>query len=186
MSDYSELGLATHYVTPNSFSDILLQITQLDSPSSSQISSIIASYSPPSPPANSPTSSKATSDGQTPITGETRDLLDKTFSLKSIKEIHDALINAEGDESLSQEVREWAKAQKEMMDLRSPTGMAVALEGYKKAKQAQRLDVTLQNGETTPGIPCFLAECCLDMSMATAFTVSTGSGQIPCAHVEVS
>jgi hypothetical protein len=36
------------------------------------------------------------------------------------------------------------------MDERSPTAMAVALEGYKKAKKSQRLDRTLENGESYP------------------------------------
>ena len=56
------------------------------------------------------------------------------------------MTKAAEDESLTSGVNEWAKVQREMMDLRSPTGMAVALEGYRKAKKAQRLDVTLQNG----------------------------------------
>jgi len=138
--------LATHYVTPNTFDDMMLQIKQLDDPKSSQISSIVASYAPPLPSANSPTSAKATPDGPSPIVGEIRDFLDSTFGLKSIKDIYEALLKAAEDASLTTEVKSWANEQKVMMDLRSPTGMAVALEGYKKARKAQRLDVTLQDG----------------------------------------
>ena len=43
-------------------------------------------------------------------------------------------------------VRDWASEQKKIMDQRSPTGMAVAMEGYLRALQAKRLDVTLENG----------------------------------------
>ena len=145
-SDFSELGLATHFVDPSSFSDILLQITQLDNPSSSLISSIVASHSPPPPPAKSPSSSREYPDGPCPITGDIREFLDNTFNLESIADIHAALGKAEEIDSLSDGVKAWAKTQKEMMDMRSPTGMAVALEGFRRARQAHRLDETLQNG----------------------------------------
>jgi 3-hydroxyisobutyryl-CoA hydrolase len=52
------------------------------------------------------------------------------------------------DDKLEGATRDWAKAQKVHMDERSPTAMAVALEGYKKAKKSQRLDRTLENGES--------------------------------------
>ena len=142
----SELGIATHYVHPSIIPDILLQITQLDNPTLSQISSIVSSFAPPTPSSSGPTSTKATPDGPSLITGEIRDFLDKTFSLADLKRIYQALSKAAEDEALSEGVRTWAKEQKAIMDLRSPTGMAVALEGYRKAKKAQRLDVALRNG----------------------------------------
>ena len=50
------------------------------------------------------------------------------------------------DYEISDQVKTWAEQQKKLMDLRSPTGMAVALEGYLQAKKAKRLDLTLGNG----------------------------------------
>lgn len=62
----------------------------------------------------------------------------------------------EKDEALSEDVRAWAKEQKATLDAKSPSGMAVALTAFKKARQSKRLDKTLLN----------------DMAMATAFAVS--------------
>jgi 3-hydroxyisobutyryl-CoA hydrolase len=63
------------------------------------------------------------------------------------------------NEQLSAELRQWAGEQKAILDAKSPSGMAVALESYKRAKAAKRLDNTLLN----------------DMAMATAFSVSHDS-----------
>ncbi|OCF36821.1 3-hydroxyisobutyryl-CoA hydrolase [Kwoniella heveanensis CBS 569] len=148
-----ELGIATHYVTPNVLPEIISQITQLESPTLAQISSLVSSYSS-APSSSSEPSSKASPDGPSPIKGEIREFLDKTFSLKSIAEVDQALSKAATNEKLSQEVRDWAKLQKELIDQRGPTSTAVALAGYKKAKESRRLDRTLLN----------------DFSMATAFS----------------
>ncbi|WWC89284.1 uncharacterized protein L201_004205 [Kwoniella dendrophila CBS 6074] len=149
-----ELGIATHYVTPNLLPTIINEITQLDSPSLQQISSLISSYtSEPSSTSLSSESSKTNPDGYTPITGEIREFLDKTFGLKSIPEINNALTKSQNDDSLSEETRKWAKKQQDIMNSRSPTSTAVALTGYRKAKESRRLDRTLLN----------------DISMATAF-----------------
>ncbi|WVW83953.1 hypothetical protein I302_105976 [Kwoniella bestiolae CBS 10118] len=150
-----ELGIATHYVTPNLLPTIINEITSLDSPTSSQISSIVSSYtSTPSSSSLDGESSKTNPDGRTPIRGEIREFLDKTFSLRSISEIDKALTKAQSDESLSEETKKWAKAQQDILAQRSPTSTAVALTGYRKAKEARRLDRTLLN----------------DISMATAFS----------------
>ncbi|KAK4683792.1 hypothetical protein P7C73_g6434, partial [Tremellales sp. Uapishka_1] len=138
-----ELGIATHYVDPSSLPSLLDQISQLSSPSTSTLSTIISSYHPSSSSSsNLASSSKSSPEGPSPITGAIRDFLDKTFSLKSIKEIYDALGKTETEAT---EVQEWAKAQRDLMDLRSPTGMAVALEGSVKARKAERLDFVLSN-----------------------------------------
>lgn len=150
----SELGLATHYVTPSSIPDIVRQISEHTSPTAQNISSLISSYAPPP---SSEVNSKSQPDGSTPITGEIRRFLDATFSKSSLTEVYRALEQGEKDQELSQEVREWAKEQKATLDAKSPSGMAVALSAFKKARQAQRLDTTLLN----------------DMAMATAFAVST-------------
>jgi len=76
-----------------------------------------------------------------------RKFLDKTFKHDNVNAIYQGLEKAEADESLSAEVKAWAKEQKAFMDVRSPTGMAVALEGYRRAAGAKRLDVVLQGGE---------------------------------------
>ncbi|ORY21094.1 ClpP/crotonase-like domain-containing protein [Naematelia encephala] len=151
-----ELGLATHYVYTNRLEDLKGQLAQLDNPSLPVISSLIASYSAEVVDGtdSSVVSSRQSPEAPSGIKGEIRVFLDKTFGHKSIAEIHEALVKAEQDETLSGEVKEWAKVQKEAMDMRSPTGMAVALEAYKAAKKSQRLDLALQN----------------DISMATAFS----------------
>ncbi|WVQ99430.1 hypothetical protein IAU59_006565 [Kwoniella sp. CBS 9459] len=148
-----ELGIATHYVTPNVLPEIVNQITQLESPTLAQISSIVSSYTS-SPTSSTEPSSKTSPDGPSPIKGEIREFLDKTFGLKSIAEVDQALSKAVTNDKLSQEVRDWAKLQKELIDQRGPTSTAVALAGYKKAKESRRLDRTLLN----------------DFSMATAFS----------------
>ncbi|WVF71488.1 hypothetical protein IAT40_006294 [Kwoniella sp. CBS 6097] len=149
-----ELGIATHYVTPNVLPEIINQITQLESPTLAQISSLVSSYTSAPSASSSEPSSKASPDGPSPIKGEIREFLDKTFNLKSIAEVDQALSKAVTNEKLSQEVRDWAKLQKELIDQRGPTSTAVALAGYKKAKESRRLDRTLLN----------------DFSMATAFS----------------
>nr|XP_018262939.1 3-hydroxyisobutyryl-CoA hydrolase [Kwoniella dejecticola CBS 10117]OBR85097.1 3-hydroxyisobutyryl-CoA hydrolase [Kwoniella dejecticola CBS 10117] len=151
-----ELGIATHYVTPNLLPTIINEITQLDSPTSAQISSIVSSYTasaPAGPDSGSDLSSKSNPDGLSPIKGEIRGFLDKTFSLKSIPEIHSALTKSQSDSALSGEVKEWARVQLDLLNARSPTSTAVALTGYRKAKEARRLDRVLLN----------------DITMATAF-----------------
>lgn len=151
----SELGLATHYVTADSISDIVRQISEHPSPTIENVSALISSYAP-STSSSKEVNSKSNPDGSTPITGEIRRFLDATFSRSSLTEVYQALDQGEKDESLSQEVREWAKEQKATLDAKSPSGMAVALTAFKKARKAQRLDKTLLN----------------DMLMATAFAVS--------------
>ncbi|WVR07081.1 hypothetical protein IAU60_004120 [Kwoniella sp. DSM 27419] len=148
-----ELGIATHYVTPNVLSEIIHQITQLDNPTLPQISSLISSYTSAAASASTGTNSKASPDAPSPVTGEIRRFLDKTFSLKSIGEIDAALSKAATNDKLSAEVKKWAQEQKDLIAQRSPTSTAVALAGVTKAKQSRRLDRTLLN----------------DISMATAF-----------------
>ncbi|OXG36783.1 3-hydroxyisobutyryl-CoA hydrolase [Cryptococcus neoformans] len=147
-----ELGIATHYVTENNVSDIVYQITQHPSPTPANISSLISAYTAPASTTNE-ASSKSSPDGHTPIKGEIRKFLDKTFNKKSIQEIYAALDKSQSDDKLSSDVKEWAAQQKLQMEARSPTGMAVALQNYRKARETRRLDRTLLN----------------DISMATAY-----------------
>lgn len=42
-------------------------------------------------------------------------------------------------------MQEWAAAQRKIMDERSPTGMAVALENFRLTQKAKRLNTTLEN-----------------------------------------
>lgn len=143
--------MATHYVTPASIPDIIRQISEHPTPDTKNISGLISSYAPPP---SSETNSKANPDGSTVITGEIRRFLDATFSKSSLTEVYQALERGEKHESA--DVQNWAKEQKAVMDAKSPSGMAVALLAFKKAREAQRLDRTLLN----------------DMAMATAFAVS--------------
>ena len=64
-----------------------------------------------------------------------------------MKKIYDALSAAQSNEKLSAQVKHWAGEQQILLEHRSPTGMAVALEGYRRAQKAKRLDVVLDNGE---------------------------------------
>lgn len=139
-----ELGLATHYVEPDAIPAMVEALSQLENPTLEQISNIVASFHVAAPE-GAEVSSKNSREGPSPITGEIRTFLDKTFGLASIQEIYAALQAAQEDSSLSQEVKDWAKAQKAIMDHRSPTGMAVALENFKLARKAQRLSTALEN-----------------------------------------
>lgn len=143
----SELGLATHYAQSESLQRLVGEISQLPYPTFTSLSGLLSSHSPPTV---QPTdiNSKSNPNGTTVIKGDIRDFLDRTFRLKSIKQIYEKLQKAENDESLSSEVKVWAKEQQGYMDARSPTGMAVALEGYRRARQAKRLDITLKNGQS--------------------------------------
>ena len=143
--------MATHYVSASSISDIIRQISEHPTPSTRNISALIASYAPPP---SSEVNSKTNPDGSTVITGEIRKFLDETFSKSSLTEVYRAL--EKGEKHESKQVQDWAKEQKAILDAKSPSGMAVALSAFKKAREAQRLDQTLLN----------------DMAMATAFAVS--------------
>lgn len=163
-----DLGIATHYVSPNSINDIIFQISQLQSPSAFDISKVVASYTIP---ASSGVNSKEAPEATTPITGEIRSFLDKAFGNKSIPAVYEALEKAVGDEKLSEEVKSWAKVQKEMMEQRSPTGMSVALEAFRRARSSMRLDEVLKDGMWIDRMPK-TSLTSIDISMATAFCVS--------------
>lgn len=165
----SELGLATHYITPESIPHVVHEISQLSNPSEQHISEIVSSFSPP-PPSSSELSSKKNPDGHTAITGDIRRHLDWAFSRKSVSEIYESLKKTETDEKASEAVKAWAQEQRTIMDARSPTGMAVALEGYRRARHSKRLDDVLHNGKQThTSIICVLMP---DIAMATGFSVS--------------
>ncbi|KAL1411515.1 3-hydroxyisobutyryl-CoA hydrolase [Vanrija albida] len=143
-----ELGLATHYVDPESLPSLLEALNQIEEPSFETISNLVSSYHVGPAPAGTAVSSKASREGPSPITGEIRAFLDKTFGLPSLQDIYAALKAAEGDSSLAAEVREWATAQRGILDERSPTGMAVALENFRLARKAKRLNEVLDNDIT--------------------------------------
>lgn len=104
------------------------------------------------------------------------DFLDHAFGQTSIQEVYAELEKAGGDYDVKDEIRAWAGEQKKIMDSRSPTGMAVALEGYRQAKQAKRLDITLENGRYKTSVSTANADYLdPDMSMATGFAVSVPS-----------
>lgn len=119
------------------------ELKALKNPTAESVADLVSSYQlPPGDPSAAP-SSKESRDGRTPITGEIRTFLDATFSLPSIGEVYAALQAAESSSSLSPEVKTWAATQCTMMDDRSPSGMAVALEKYKRARATRRLDAAL-------------------------------------------
>ncbi|WVQ85888.1 hypothetical protein IAT38_008056 [Cryptococcus sp. DSM 104549] len=132
-----ELGLATDYIQPNAIPTLIDDISSLPSPTLPFISSLIPA---PPPPSSSALSSKANPDGSTHIRGAVREFIDATFSLGTIPEILTALRRAEEDPDVSKDVRRFAKEQRETMETRGPTGMALALEGYRKARREKRLD----------------------------------------------
>lgn len=120
------------------------QLKELENPTLENVSALVSAYHVSAPEGVAP-SSRDSREGPSPITGEIRAFLDKTFGLPSIQEIYAALKSAEADSSLSAEVKEWAGKQREIMDHRSPTGMAVALANFKLAKAAKRLNTALEN-----------------------------------------
>ena len=144
--------MATHYVPESALETIIFDIQQLANPSSVQISTLIANHSAPPPTKGTAPSSKASRDGHTPIKADIMDFLDHAFGQSSIQEVYAELEKAENDYEVKDDIRAWAGEQKKIMHARSPTGMAVALEGYQQAKQAKRLDVTLENGTSPPSL----------------------------------
>ncbi|EIW70338.1 hypothetical protein TREMEDRAFT_60829 [Tremella mesenterica DSM 1558] len=150
-----ELGIATHYVPSASIAPILHQITHHTGSELNTVtlSRIVSSYHLPSSGSSAP-SSKSSPDGPSSIKGDIRVFIDQVFSQSQVKDIYDSIVAAIDSQELSEEVKEWAKEQKEIMDKRSPTGMAVALEGFRRAKQEKKLDKVLLN----------------DFAMATSFS----------------
>lgn len=142
---FSELGIATHYVAESSLPDLVKQITHHPKPTTENLSALISSFNLPSSTSSAP-SSKSTPDSPSPITLEIRQFIDNTFSAPSVKDIHARLVAAGENKELSEDVRKWAAVQRGYLEEKSPTGMAVALEGYTLAKNSKRLDKVLQNG----------------------------------------
>lgn len=142
------MGIATHYVAESSLPDLVRQITHHPKPTSENLSKLISSFNLPTSTTSEP-SSKSNPDAKSPITLEIRQFLDNTFSATSVKEIHFRLVSARKNENLSAEVKKWAEVQIGYLEEKSPTGMAVALEGYHLARKSKRLDQTLRNGMLT-------------------------------------
>jgi 3-hydroxyisobutyryl-CoA hydrolase len=141
----SELGIATHYVAESSLPDLVRQITHHPKPTAENLSKLIASFSLPASTSSAP-SSKSNPDANSPVSLDIRQFLDNTFSAPSVREIHNRLVAAASNDGLSDEVKKWAEVQRGYLEEKSPTGMAVALEGYRLAKNSKRLDQALQNG----------------------------------------
>ncbi|GMK54793.1 hypothetical protein CspeluHIS016_0113790 [Cutaneotrichosporon spelunceum] len=136
-----ELGIATHYVAEEAVPEIQERLAALESPAPEQISDIVAEYHLAG---GEGITSKANPNGRTPITGEVRRFLDSAFAHTSFRELYTHLVEAETDTSLSPEVQAWAREQREMVDTRGPTGMAVAVENYHSAAKAKRLATTFE------------------------------------------
>lgn len=137
-----ELGIATHYVAEESVPEIKKRLVALESPTAEEAAAIVAEYHLP---ASDGVVSKTNPSGSSLVKGEIRKFLDDTFGLNGLKAIYTRLAEAETDTSLSPEVQAWAKEQRQMMDMRGPTGMAVACENYHMAEQHKRFATTLEN-----------------------------------------
>lgn len=150
-----ELGLASHYVPQPSLAPLVTSIQQFSEPTLPRLASLISSYAapPPTPSARSAPSSKANPDAPTNLVGPIRVLLDHAFGQDSVEKIVAVLEKAVADESTEESVRAWAKEQLEQMHQRSPTGMKVALKGYRKARELRQLKAVMNN----------------DLAMVTAF-----------------
>lgn len=137
-----ELGIASHYVAEESVPEIKERLAALDGPSAEEVSALVAHYHLPE---GEGLTSKTNPNGRSPIRGEIRKFLDATFGLDTLKAIHARLVQAETDQSLSPEVQVWAAEQRQMMDTRGPTGMAVAIENYHLGRKARRFATTLEH-----------------------------------------
>lgn len=137
-----ELGIATHYVSEEAVPEIKKRLVALDSPTTEEVAAIVAEYHLP---ASEGVVSKTNPSGSTLVKGEIRKFLDATFALNGLKAIYTRLVEAETDASLSPSVQAWAKEQRQMMDTRGPTGMAVACENYHMAGEHKRYATTLEN-----------------------------------------
>lgn len=154
-----ELGLATHYVDGNILPALLEELSQHSNPTFESISALVASYTMvPSLPEGTE-STKKTPDASTAIKGDVRALLDEAFGKSDLKEVYHTLQAAsqKTDGKRSEAAQKWAQEQVTAMDARSPTGMAVALENLRRARQARRLDSVLNNGQLYLAVP-FLAD----------------------------
>ncbi len=152
-----ELGLATHYVGKESLSGMIEAIKEVGEPTLESLASLLSNYSAP-PPSNSSNevSSKETPDAPSGLVGPVRVLLDQAFSRKTVSEIQVVLQKAIDDGKTPENVKAWAAEQFKVMKGRSPTGMKVALEGFKRAQKQQNLWLQLND----------------DLAMCQAFLVS--------------
>ena len=120
---YSELGIATHYVPSKRVPGLLEAISAIENPSYAQINSIIEEHYG-EPLANEP--------GNT-FVNELREAVDTAFGKDTVEDIISTL--EELMRSKSEIVAKWAESTLSSLNMRSPTSLKVALEAIRRGKK---------------------------------------------------
>lgn len=138
----SENGFATHFVPSRRIPQLLAQLAALHDPTPQMINSLIEEHY--GEPLSDETSNA--------ITGEIRDAVDTAFGHDTVEEIFTSLEGLK--RSPLDSVAKWAKDTLEVLELRSPTSLKVALNAVRLGKKMDLAEVLR-----------------MEMGIATAFLV---------------
>ncbi|TCD68443.1 hypothetical protein EIP91_010729 [Steccherinum ochraceum] len=124
-----EHGFATHYVPSRRIPALLENLAGLDNPTVAQIQGLLEeAYLEKEPDEQS-----------SPLTGKLRVALDSAFRHNHVPQILQSLETIAGDHEDSS-VREWAARTAEILNLRSPTSLVVALTALRRGKSLNLLE----------------------------------------------
>lgn len=144
MLPHSEHGFATHYVPSRRIPALLERVAALEEPTYQAINDLLEQES----------SERDPDEVASSFVGAKRVALDSAFSHNTVEEIIAELAKTSNHHE-EEDVRQWASDTLEMIHLRSPTSLKVALAAIRRGKSMSLLDA-LQ----------------MEMNIATAFCVS--------------
>lgn len=144
MLPHSEHGFATHYVPSRRIPALLERVAALEEPTYQAINDLLEQES----------SERDPDEVASSFVGAKRVALDSAFSHNTVEEIIAELTKTSNHHE-EEGVRQWASDTLEMIHLRSPTSLKVALAAIRRGKSMSLLDA-LQ----------------MEMNIATAFCVS--------------
>jgi 3-hydroxyisobutyryl-CoA hydrolase len=140
----SEHGFATHFVPARRIPMLLDQLAELHKPHASLIDKTIENFA----------AERETAEPPAPFTGATRIALDSAFRHNEVEHIVEDL-EMFSHTSANASVKQWASDALEMLHMRSPTSLKVALTAIRRGKKLTLLE-TLN----------------MELKIATAFCVS--------------
>ncbi|KZT69806.1 3-hydroxyisobutyryl-CoA hydrolase [Daedalea quercina L-15889] len=124
-----EHGFATHFVPSRRIAPLMERIAGLWNPTYAQVDALIEEHRDDNVP-NQPTST---------LVGNLRAALDSTFKHNTIEEVVAGLTElSEGSEH--ENVRQWAKKTLELLEMRSPTSLKVALVAIRRGQHMNLLE----------------------------------------------
>lgn len=146
---HSEHGLATHFIPSRRIPQLLDQLVELHQPHATLIDRTIEDLS----------SEREAGEPPAPFTGAKRLALDLAFSQHTVEEIIAQLESFLTVEN--KEVQKWAADTLEMLHMRSPTSLKVALRAIRQGRRQTLLEALN-----------------MELKIATAFCVSYPSGTV--------